>query len=88
MQHLEKFDILTNAQHGFRKKRSCETQLIKTVHDLASSLNSSEQVDSIILDFSKAFDIVCNRKLLIKIDHYGIRGSTFKWIENFFFNAL
>ena len=39
MNHLNLHDILSNAQHGFRSKRSCETQLLLTVHDFASGLN-------------------------------------------------
>ena len=34
MDHLEKHDIMTYSQHGFRKKRSCETQFILTIQDL------------------------------------------------------
>jgi len=46
-------------QHGtFRKHLSCETQLILTVDDLSRSLDNSEQVDAILLDFSKAFNKV------------------------------
>ena len=37
MKHLENNNILTDLQHGFRKHRSCETQLIKTINDLAKS---------------------------------------------------
>ncbi|KAK3108364.1 hypothetical protein FSP39_006467 [Pinctada imbricata] len=37
--HLEEHNILTDQQHGFRKRRSCESQLITTIHDLASGLN-------------------------------------------------
>ena len=56
--HLDKFNILTDAQHGFRKRRSCETQLILTVQDLAGNLDNRMQTDVILLDFSKAFDKV------------------------------
>ena len=76
--HLDQQRILTDVQHGFHKSRSCETQLIKTVNDLAKSLNEGQQVDSILLDFSKAFDVVCHRKLLLKLHHYGIRGKNLK----------
>ena len=37
--HLEQHNILTNKQHGFRKRRSCETQLLKTVNDLIKTIN-------------------------------------------------
>ena len=56
MKFLENNKILSDYQHGFRKKRSCETQLITTVHDLAIGLDRRQQVDAIFLDFSKAFD--------------------------------
>ena len=38
--HLENCGILHSAQHGFCKRRSCETQLINTVHNFASTLNN------------------------------------------------
>ena len=31
--HLNKHNIITNKQHGFRKGMSCETQLIEALHD-------------------------------------------------------
>ena len=42
MNHLNLHDILFNAQHDFRLKRSCETQLLLTVHDFASGLNDGK----------------------------------------------
>jgi hypothetical protein len=43
-------------------------------------MSSGKQIDAILLDFSKAFDKVPHRRLLMKLDHYGIRGTTLKWI--------
>ena len=40
----------------FRKKRSCETQLILTVEGLAGEIDKGGQIDVILLDFLKAFD--------------------------------
>ena len=84
MKHLQNNNILTDLQHGFRKHRSCET--VKTVNDLAKSMNHEEQIDSILLDFSKAFDKVCHRKLLLKLEHYGIRGRNLQLIKKFLEN--
>lgn len=36
MKHLDRHSILSNRQHGFRKRRSCETQLVLTIEDLVS----------------------------------------------------
>jgi len=70
--HLDQHNILCKEQHGYRHKRSCETQLILTIHDLAKNLDCGLQTDVIFLDFSKAFDKVDHKLLLCKLDHYGI----------------
>ena len=77
---------LSDTQHGFKKFRSCETQLLQTINNLAKSLISREQVDSILLDFSKAFDKVCHRKLLLKLNYYGINGDIHNWIRDFIYD--
>ena len=72
LNHLDLHTILTHLQHGFRSGYSCETQLLVTLHDLMTRNNQKEQVDMIILDFSKAFDTVPHDKLLHKLRHYDI----------------
>jgi len=57
-----------------------------TVNDIASSLDNSQQIDAILLDFSKAFDKVPHRRLALKLRHYGVRGQTLHWITNFLHN--
>ena len=81
--HLEANSILCDAQHGFRKNRSCETQLIITINEIASRLNLGEKVDVLALDFSKAFDKVPHARLFCKLDFYGIRGTYLEWIKDF-----
>ena len=83
MVHLDRHKILSEFQHGFRKQRSCETQLLLTIHDFTTSLEEGEQLDVVVLDFSKAFDKVPHKHLCMKLEHYGIRGSTLLWLENF-----
>ena len=83
MRHLDKYNILNDAQHGFRKRRSCATQLIQTIQDLAKSIETRDQVDVILLDFSKAFDRVPHLRLLHKLKFYGIEDSTYAWIADF-----
>lgn len=82
MKHLETNNILTESQHGFRKSHS---QFLLTVDDLASTLNKNQQVDAILLDFSKAFDKVPHQRLLAKIEHYGIRDklNLKNWVSDF-----
>ena len=42
MRHLEWNNILTEVQHGFRSKHSCEAQLFLTINDLAKPGNWQE----------------------------------------------
>ena len=58
MNFFEKRNILTHNQHGFRKMRSSEYQLIPTIQDLAMGIETNTQIDAVVLDFSKAFDKV------------------------------
>ena len=83
MKNFSQYGVLTDNQHGFRAKRSTEIQLICTIHDIASAIQSNTTVHAAILDFSKAFDKVPHRRLLKKLDCYGIRGSLYNWFESF-----
>ena len=83
MNHLEENKLLCDNQHGFRKMRSCESQLIQFVDELAKSLVGGRQVDVAVMDFSKAFDVVPHQRLLRKLEFYGIGGSSLVWIEDF-----
>ena len=86
LKHLEKHKILSNLQHGFRSGHSCESQLITTMSDLYEAHNDKDQVDMVILDFSKAFDTVPHKKLLHKLKNYGIDGRLNAWVEQFLVN--
>ena len=56
MAHLDEYNLLSDRQHAFRRKHSCETQLTTVINDWAKLLDSTGQVDTFILDFEKAFD--------------------------------
>ena len=75
--------MLTDYQNGFRPKRSTQTQLVYTIHDIASVNQSNKTIHTAILDFSTAFNKVPHRRLLTRLDYYGIRGSLFNWFESF-----
>ena len=70
-------------QHGFREKRSCEMQLVQLIENLERQLVEGQQVDLVLLDFSKAFDKANHLKLLFKLSTHGVKGKTLKWISSF-----
>ena len=86
MQHLDKHNILHDAQHGFRKNRSTETQLIQLIDNLAHNIDNRVQTDAILLDFQKAFDKVPHQRLLHKLTYYGISPQALNWVQSFLTN--
>lgn len=57
-----------------------------TLQDLLFYRDSNIQVDTLVLDFSKAFDTVPHDSLLNKLHHYGIQDKLANWIRKFLQN--
>ena len=51
-------------------------QLLLTTEDLVQNYEDKIETNLIVLGFGKAFDVVPDQRLLHKLDHYRIRGST------------
>ena len=83
MAHLDEYKLLSDRQHEFRKVHSCETQLTTEINYRAKILDNRGQVDTIILDFEKAFDTPIYELLKSKLFSYGIGGKTLKWTVSF-----
>ena len=84
VKHLESNNLLSKHQHGFRKHKSCVTQLLECIEHWTEAIDNNKDVDIIYLDFKAAFDKVPHKRLMKKIWSVGIRGKMYKWIENFF----
>jgi hypothetical protein len=50
---MERHNLFTTHQHGFRKGRSCVTQLIEVLDDWTKQLDNRNGIDTIYLDFQK-----------------------------------
>ena len=83
MEYIAENEILTNFQHGFVPGRSRATQLLECVDYWTDMLDQGHSVDTIYLDFAKAFDSVPHERLLEKAKGYGIRGDILQWIRLF-----
>nr|VZH96736.1 unnamed protein product [Spirometra erinaceieuropaei] len=83
MQFLEVHGLLSKCQHGFRKGRSCTTNLLQSLQSWTRALDDRHEVHIAFIDFQKAFDTVPHQRLLHKLKKIGIAGNFLKWIENF-----
>ena len=51
-------------QHGFRHKKTTVSQMLSFYDDITSKPESGDDIDTIYLNFSKAFDKVAHHILL------------------------
>ena len=58
LHHIESHNIITNAQHGFRKEHSTNSNLLNMWNDLSKLANNTKEVIIIYTDFTRAFDTV------------------------------
>ena len=80
---LDSKDKFNPNQHGFRAGRSCLSQLLAHHEEIISLLESGIPVDSIYLDFSKAFDKLDFNITMEKMSLLGIKGKVGKWLHSF-----
>ena len=74
MDHLSSNDI-NKHHHGFRPSQS---QLLVLTDDILKAIFKAMDKKT---NFCKAFDKVPHRRLLNKLQYYGITGDLVKWIE-------
>ncbi|HSZ24591.1 MAG TPA: reverse transcriptase family protein [Cytophagaceae bacterium] len=80
VKHLEENCLINDTQHGFRKNRSCLTNLLEFSERVSNILDEGCPVDIIYLDFSKAFDTVPHERLAVKLKAHRIGGDVLRWI--------
>ena len=81
--HLLKEGLLSKKQYGFISGRATTTQLLYYLDECTRITADGGVVDSIYLDFSKASDTVPHRRLMGKLEAYGVRGELLNWIQAF-----
>ena len=83
---IEKHNILSTTQYGFRSKFSPEHAVVDIVSSCYDSINDGQFTGLIMLDLKKAFDSVTHYILLQKLEHYGIRGKAFNLFSSYLSN--
>ena len=83
--YLENRKIIKDTQFGFRKGRSCVTNLLSFYSRVVDTIQERDGwMDCIYLDLKKAFDKVPHERLLWKLEHKGgLKGNILKWMGNY-----
>ena len=81
--YLSQHRLISDRQHGFRKSRSCLTNLLSAREDIEALVNAQEEVDVLYVVFSKAFDSVNHDLLLNKLEVVGVGGRLLVWLKSY-----
>ena len=83
LDHFLTNQLLSSSQYGFIKGRSATLQLLKVIDAWTSALDSGQEVAVVYTDFAKAFDKIPHRRLLTKLEGYGVSEKVISWIQTF-----
>ena len=53
------------------------------INRLDKAIKNRSYTDVIYLDFSKAFDTVPHKRLILKLQAYGVHGNLLSWLTNY-----
>ena len=80
--YIEKNGLMAKSQHGFRSGRSPMTNLVEFLNETTKWFDEGRSFDVVYLDFSKAFDVICHERIIVKLEAIGIEGKIIAWIKN------
>jgi hypothetical protein len=83
VEYMDLRSLFNSTQHGFRRGRSCLSQLLEHHQRIIEAFEEGNQSDVIYLDFAKAFDKVDHGVLLRKLRAMGVCGRLLAWIRAF-----
>ena len=88
LEYLEKFDLLSNTQFGFRNKVSTIDALVYSTETIRYHMNKNNFITAALVDLSKAFDSINHRILLHKLHELGFSENALNLIESYLSHRL
>ena len=86
LRFLNKNNILTSSQFGFRTNSSTKLAVTTLYDKLLNNLNEKRMSFLLFLDLKKAFNFVSHSIRLRKLHHYGFRGPSFNLLQSYLTN--
>jgi len=78
--HLITNHLFASSQHGFRSQHSTQTALISVTDEILENMDHGSISLLVMLDLSKAFDVIPHDRLLGKLELYGVDTT---WFESY-----
>ena len=83
---IDRNEILTEAQHGFRAHRFTETTLQDFISNARAAIDKKLYPIGLFLELTKAYDVLDHQLLLEKLNSYGVRGLANSWFKSYLTN--
>ena len=83
---IERNNLLSDSQYGFRSGRSTALALIELTEEIAKAIDGKKFAIGVYLDIKKAYDTLNHSALIYKLDKYGMRGLVSNWLESYLAN--
>ena len=72
---MDENQIISNQQWGFRNDISTDISIGKVLEQVIKVKNDNQFGIGVFLDLHKAFDMVDHTILMLRLNHYGVRGT-------------
>ena len=84
--YLNKYNIISDSQYGFRANISTFDTLIYTIEFVTGALEKCNKCSIVSIDLKKAFDTIDHSILIKKLHLYGIRDTALNLIISYLNN--
>ena len=84
---VQKNDLLSSNQSGYKQYDSCETALLEVVNNIQQLIQNDNLTVVLMLDLSTAFDTADYNSLLYKLkNNFGKTGNALQWLSSYLSN--
>ena len=80
---LNKHNIITEVQNGFREQKSTTTAIQSFIERIQEALDNGLQANGIFFDLTRAHDVLNHKILLDKLHSCGVRGNINSWFKSY-----
>ena len=75
--------FITDKQSGYRNGNSTIKQLLSITHEIYKAFDASDEIRAVLLDISRAFDLVWHDGLIYKLKKIGVDGDMINILKSF-----